>query len=126
VPSVVGLGEDEAGALITGAGLGLRVVEEFSDDVPRGRVIRQSPPGESTVRKGDTVTIVVSKGPRTFPMPDVVGMTENEAVATLRGLGLEVRVVDLPGSSGDRVVGQQPRAGTTVESGQRVTIYVGG
>jgi eukaryotic-like serine/threonine-protein kinase len=126
VPSVVGLGEDEAGALITGAGLGLRVIEEFSDDVPRGRVIRQSPPGDSTVRKGDTVTIVVSKGPRTFPMPDVVGMTENEAVATLRGLGLEVRVVDLPGSSGDRVVGQQPKAGTTVESGQQVTIYVGG
>jgi beta-lactam-binding protein with PASTA domain len=126
VPGVVGLGEDEAGALITGAGLGLRVIEEFSDDVPRGRVIRQSPPGESTVRKGDTVTIVVSKGPRTFPMPDVVGMTENEAVATLRGLGLEVRVVDLPGSSGDRVVGQQPKAGTTVESGQQVTIYVGG
>lgn len=126
VPSVVGLGEEEAGALITGAGLGIRVLEEFSEEVSRGRVIRQTPPGGVTVRKGDTVTIWLSKGPRTFPMPNVVGLSRDEAIARLRGMGLVPRVVDLPGSSGDRVVGQRPRAGTTVESGQEVTIYVGG
>jgi eukaryotic-like serine/threonine-protein kinase len=126
VPSVQGRSEDEAAALITGAGLALKVITEFSDDVPRGDVIRQNPQGGTIVRKGDTVTIVVSRGPRTFPMPNVVGMTENQAVATLRGLGLGVRVIDLPGSSGDKVVGQRPQAGTTVESGQQVTIYIGG
>jgi beta-lactam-binding protein with PASTA domain len=126
VPNVVGLGEEEAGALLTGAALGIRVLEEFSDEVPRGRVIRQNPQGGTTVRKGDSVTIWISKGPQTFPMPNVVGLSRDEAVARLRGLGLVPRVVDLPGSSGDTVVGQQPRAGTTVESGQEVTIYVGG
>ncbi|HEV8572471.1 MAG TPA: Stk1 family PASTA domain-containing Ser/Thr kinase [Actinomycetota bacterium] len=126
VPDLVGRTEQEAGALVTGAGLALRVTEEFSDTVPRGRVISQDPKKGTVVRKGDTVTIVVSKGPRTFPMPDVVGMSKDAATAKLQGLGLRVRVVDLPGSSGQTVVGQQPQAGTTVESGQQVTIYVGG
>ena len=126
VPNVEGRSEDEAAAVITGAGLAVKVVTDFSDDVPRGDVISQNPKSGTIVRKGDTITIVVSRGPRTFPMPDVVGMTENQAVATLRGLGLAVRVIDLPGSSGDKVVGQRPQAGTTVESGQQVTIYIGG
>jgi serine/threonine-protein kinase len=126
VPDLVGRTEEEAGALVTGAGLALRVTEEFSDAVPRGRVISQNPNRGTIVRKGDTVSIVVSLGPRSFPMPNVVGMTEAAARSKLEGLGLRVRVVDLPGSSGDKVVGQQPRAGTTVESGQQVTIYIGG
>jgi serine/threonine-protein kinase len=126
VPDLVGRTEEEAGALVTGAGLGLHVVPEFSDTVPRGRVIDQNPDPGVTVRKGDTVTIVVSEGPRTFPMPDVVGMSRDAAVARLESVGLVPRVVDLPGSSGDTVVGQRPRAGATVESGEEVTIYIGG
>jgi serine/threonine-protein kinase len=126
VPDLVGRTEEEAGALVTGAGLGLRVVPEFSDTVPRGRVIRQDPDPHVTVRKGDTVTIVVSEGPRTFPMPNVLGMSRDAAVARLQSIGLVPRVVDLPGSTGDTVVGQRPRPDTTVESGEEVTIYIGG
>jgi beta-lactam-binding protein with PASTA domain len=124
VPNVVRLGEEEASALITGRGLGLRVTEAFSGEVPRGHVIRQNPEGGTTVREGDTVHIVLSRGPRTFPMPNVVGMSRDEAVARLEALGLAVREIQLPGTSGDRVVYTKPKAGTTVQSGQEVRIYL--
>jgi beta-lactam-binding protein with PASTA domain len=124
VPNVVGLGEEEASALITGRDLGLRVTEAFSGEVPRGHVIRQNPEGGTTVREGDTVHIVLSRGPRTFAMPNVVGMSRDEAVARLEALGLAVREIQLPGTSGDRVVYTKPKAGTTVQSGQEVRIYL--
>jgi serine/threonine-protein kinase len=124
VPDLVGRTEEEAGALVTGAGLSLRIVPEFSDTVPRGRVISQDPDPSVTVRKGDTVTIVVSEGPRTFPMPNVVGMSEAAARARLESLGLVVRAIQLPGTSGNKVVYTKPKAGTTVQSGQEVRIYL--
>jgi beta-lactam-binding protein with PASTA domain len=124
VPDLVGRTEEEAGALVTGAGLALRVTEEFSDTVPRGSVISQAPKAGTIVRKGDTVSIVLSKGPRTFAMPNVVGMSRDEAVARLEGLGLVVREIQLPSTTGDRVVYTKPKAGTTVQSGEEVRIYL--
>jgi eukaryotic-like serine/threonine-protein kinase len=124
VPDVGGLAESEATAILQAANLSVRVVEEFSTEVPRGQVISQQPAAEATVREGGTVTIVVSKGPRRFPMPNVVGADTASAQAQLQGVGLEVRVVTVPNSPGQQVVSQQPDAGTTVEQGQQVTIYV--
>jgi serine/threonine-protein kinase len=104
----------------------VRVVEEFSTEVPRDRVISQDPPAQETVREGGTVTIVVSKGPRQFPMPTVLGLSSAQAKGQLEGLGLVVDVQDLPGSTGDQVVGQLPEAGVIVEAGQTVKIFIGG
>jgi serine/threonine-protein kinase len=124
VPDVGGLTASEATAILQAANLSVRVVEEFSTEVDRDRVISQQPAAEETVREGGTVTIVVSKGPQRFPMPNVVGAETGAAQSQLQGLGLEVRVVTVPNSPGREVVSQQPDAGTTVEQGQQVTIYV--
>jgi beta-lactam-binding protein with PASTA domain len=126
MPGVTGLSEAEASAILSGAGLGVEVTQEFSGEVPRGVVISQSPAGDETVPAESTVTIVVSKGPRTFPMPNVQEQTHDAATATLQGLGLQVRVVDIPVSQGNLVVDQNPEAGTTVQTGQEVTIFIGG
>jgi eukaryotic-like serine/threonine-protein kinase len=124
VPDVGGLTESEATAILRAANLDVRVLEEFSTSVERDRVISQQPPAQETMREGGTVTIVVSKGPRRFPMPNVVGAQTGAARAQLEGLGLQVRVVTVPNSPGQQVVSQQPDSGTTVEQGQQVTIYV--
>ncbi|MGH2737609.1 MAG: PASTA domain-containing protein, partial [Actinomycetota bacterium] len=124
VPEVVGLTGSEAAAILQAANLDVRVVEEFSTTVERDRVISQQPPPEETIREGGTVTIVVSKGPREFEMPNVVGMPTTQARASLETVGLKVRVVTVPNSPGQQVVSQQPDAGTTVQQGQQVTIYV--
>ncbi|HEX6263249.1 MAG TPA: Stk1 family PASTA domain-containing Ser/Thr kinase [Actinomycetota bacterium] len=126
VPGVVGVSASEAEAELLAAGLRVTRTQEFSDRVLRGEVIRQSPEAETRVLPGTAVEIVISRGPREFPMPNVIGMSREEAVATLRGLGLTVDATRVPGSTGDRVVGQQPRADTTVRAGAQVTIYIGG
>jgi serine/threonine-protein kinase len=124
VPDVGGLAETEATAILQAANLDVRVLEEFSTSVERDHVIGQQPSAGETVREGGTATIVVSKGPRRFPMPNVVGGQTSAAQSQLQALGLEVRIVTVPNSPGQQVVSQQPDAGTTVEQGQQVTIYV--
>jgi eukaryotic-like serine/threonine-protein kinase len=125
VPPVEGRPEGEAGSVLTGAGLRVSVDEHHSATVEEGQVISQSPPAGTVLRVGDTVTIVISLGPRRFPLPDVVGMGEAQATARLEDLNLRVNAVNLP-SGGGSVVGQRPRPGSTVEEGDEVTIYVGG
>jgi beta-lactam-binding protein with PASTA domain len=57
-------------------------------------------------------------------MPNVVGTTNDAAIAQLRALGLRVGIVPIPGGNGDSVVSTLPTAGTTVRYGQTVTLYV--
>jgi serine/threonine protein kinase/beta-lactam-binding protein with PASTA domain len=125
VPLVEGLPEGEAGSILTGADLRVSVDEDHSATVEEGNVISQSPQAGTVLRVGDTVTIVISLGPRRFPMPDVVGMTEAQATDRLEGLNLRVDAIDLP-SGGNSVVGQRPEPGTTIEEGDKVTIFIGG
>jgi beta-lactam-binding protein with PASTA domain len=124
VPPVVGLSEDEAAAALKADELNVRVTEEFSATVPKGNVISQSPSAPATLPPGSTVTIVVSLGPREFPMPDVRGQNRAEAEARLQAMGLDVRVVEVPNSAARRVVSQRPDPRVTVRQGQTVTIYV--
>jgi eukaryotic-like serine/threonine-protein kinase len=123
VPSVEGKSESEAGAILLGAELQVSVTEEFSATVPLGVVIRQEPAEGTTVDQDSTVTIVVSKGPRQFPMPNVVGQSTGAARAQLEDAGLVARVVEVPNSDGDQIVSQKPDQGTIVQQGQQVTIY---
>jgi eukaryotic-like serine/threonine-protein kinase len=126
VPEVTGVSQAEATAILAGEGLGVEVTEEFSGEIPRGRVISQSPGANETVPAESTVTLVVSKGPRTFAMPNVEEQTQESATATLQGLGLRVRIVDVPETQGNLVIDQDPEAGTTVQTGQEVTLFIGG
>ena len=126
IPDVAGQKEADAKATLQALGFQTTTTEDFSTSVKKGEVIRTDPPIGSEVPKGGDITIVVSKGPKTFAMPNVVGMTADAATAQLEGLGLKVEEVRVPGSIGDTVVGQKPDKGTTVQQGQKVTIYVGG
>ena len=124
VPKVVGLKQSEASAELQGEGFLVSVSEEFSEKVDKGVVISQTPAQGTDYQPGNTVSIVVSKGPPEFAMPSVVGMGRDEAVSKLRSLGLVVDVSIVPGQSGERVVFQEPAAGTIVRAGDLVHIYV--
>ncbi|MGA9161767.1 MAG: Stk1 family PASTA domain-containing Ser/Thr kinase [Actinomycetota bacterium] len=124
VEKVIGLLQGEAVAVLEAQGFTVDVQEEFSDKVERGTVISQTPTKGTDLQPGGTVTIVVSKGPPEFAMPNVVGMGRDAAVEQLRSLGLLVDVAIVPGHSGSRVVFQEPASGTTVRAGDLVHIYV--
>jgi beta-lactam-binding protein with PASTA domain/predicted Ser/Thr protein kinase len=124
VPDLTGQPAADARATLEALGFKVEVTKDFSSDVSRDHVIGTDPPSGTKVPKGSTVTMSVSKGPKTFPMPDVVGMQREAAVQKLEAFGLSVKVVEVPGTHGNQVVYQDPDPGVTVEQGQQVTIYV--
>jgi beta-lactam-binding protein with PASTA domain len=124
VPKVVGLTEEQATTRLTTAGFVVDRAEDFSNDVPRGDVISQEPTKNTDLQPGQTVTITVSLGPREFPMPNVVGMGRDAAVAKLQALGLRVDVAIVTGQTGSTVVYQMPATGTIVHPGDVVHIYI--
>jgi len=72
VPNVIGLSQVAAQSAITAAGLTVgTVATEFSDAVPQGNVIDQSPPADKRIAEGSLVGIVVSLGP--YPGPVLPG-----------------------------------------------------
>ncbi|MEX2658390.1 MAG: PASTA domain-containing protein, partial [Acidimicrobiales bacterium] len=121
VPSVVGATVDQAKKDITELGLEVTVSERFSSTVDAGIVISTNPGGGATLARGDTVELVVSKGPDLVTVPDVSGMTEDEAIAALKAAGLVAG--DSTGPAGGRVFDTDPGAGTKVERGSRVDLY---
>jgi serine/threonine-protein kinase len=123
VPRVVRMTQEDAAAALAAAGFEVSVTEDFSEDVPRGVVISQDPPRGTELQPGNTVAIVVSLGPPEFPMPNVVGMSKDEAVQKLTDLGLLVDVV-LVRAPGTTVVFQKPVVGAIVQAGDVVHIYV--
>ena len=125
VPNVVGQPAADARATLEALGFTVKQKNAYSTDVPKGDVISTEPPTGETAPKGSKVTMVVSKGPKTFAMPNVVGMTKEEAVSFLQNLGLVVRVYELPLTDPpNTVVLQDPDAGATVKQGQTVKIFV--
>jgi len=123
VPQLQGQTAGDAMKALTALGLQGQVVKQFSTDVPQGEVIGTRPPAGHKVPNGGTVVMLVSKGPRTFPMPNVVGESVGAAKSALEALGLQVQV-SVIGSGGDLVVGESPSHGATVHEGQQVTLFV--
>jgi serine/threonine-protein kinase len=127
VPDLVGLHVDDARTQLDDAQLVTSVKQQESDK-PVGTVLRQSPPPQTLLRKGETVTITVAKEPTTVDVPDVSGAQVNDAVDALTKLGLIPRqktvAVDTPDQDGV-VVEQSPQAGKKVKKGAKVTIRVG-
>jgi beta-lactam-binding protein with PASTA domain len=123
IPKVEGHSAASATTLLRGLGLQVQRVERFDNQVPFADVLHIVPKQGATVHRGDSVTLYVSKGPKTFPMPDVKGLSPTAATAKLQSLGLHVVKSVAPNSSAATVVGQNPAAGSPVRAGSQVTIF---
>jgi serine/threonine-protein kinase len=98
---------------------------EYSDEVPQGVVISTDPKADTTLRPGETVTVVVSKGRAPITVPDLSGKNINEARAILQQLGLAaVESYKDDDAPADTVIGQSPKAGSGVEKDAEVKLDV--
>lgn len=104
-PGVVGLAQAAAQTKLDDAGLGADVEQVYSDSVAPGVVVSTDPRPGARILPGDDVTITVSRGPEVYDVPDLAGLTVDEAEARLG----EVKMV----------LGRQvPRYSETVPQGQ--------
>jgi beta-lactam-binding protein with PASTA domain len=93
VPQVVGRSKAEAENDLTEAGLAVDYADtEHSTETAEGHVLAQSPEHGTDAHRTDTVTLTLSAGPRDVEVPDVVGMSEQEATDALTAEGFEVDV----------------------------------
>ncbi|MGB7979505.1 MAG: PASTA domain-containing protein [Candidatus Nanopelagicales bacterium] len=124
IPSLVGRSGDEAQSTLQALGLKVVRADEFSESVAKDLVISTDPKEGDTAFKGDTVTLVVSKGPPLVEVPDVVGRKESEARTALEGAGFVVKVNKPLPFVVFGVNSQDPRGGTKAPKGSTVTITV--
>jgi len=92
IPTVRGLTVEAAQAALSARDLAGIVggESEFDNDVPLGDVLRVESTSETPVRPGTTLTIIVSRGPDLVDIPDVVGLSINDAVEQLQAAGFTV------------------------------------
>ena len=91
VPPLKGLSRTEAAHRLADQGLQLRRVEErgrYDDRIPAGHVVRQSPDARTLVKRGSSVTVILSLGPQRVEVPELDGRSLPAAQASLSGSGL--------------------------------------
>jgi serine/threonine-protein kinase len=120
IPQVRGLTETDATDLLTGKGFQVSPVQHYSGSVASGTVITSHPTAGRTPVKGSTVTIVVSQGPRTYPVPDVVGASIQDAIKTIKNAGFTPDPKAFAGGGPGTVLrepmgGSQQPHGTSIE-----------
>jgi serine/threonine-protein kinase len=127
VPSVVGSPIDQATATLQAAGF--NSAPTFVDsNQPANTVVSQSPGAGSSAAKGSTVSLTVSKGPKTTQVPDVTNLDVATATNNIQAANLKVRIVNVTvtDQSQDGIVqSQNPQGGTQAPVNSTVTINVG-
>ena len=110
--------------MLTERGVTVDVTEEHNETVPLGKVVSQTP-SSGTLFRGDTVELVVSKGPVMVQVPEVQGVGVEEATRRLQEAGFNVTTVQSDVYVGlEFVVSSDPPQGTMAPSGSTVTLFL--
>jgi len=126
-PSLLGETQAEATAIAAKAGLTVDIGQKaYSEVVPVGSVIRQSPNATERIRKGGAVTLTLSLGKERYQIPALKGTTRQDAESRLRALKLtpSVQLRHSDEVKAGTVMSQSPAAGTTVRPATLVTLIV--
>lgn len=127
VPNVVGKQVTVAKHILEDNHLRVSVSEVSNPDVPAGQVISQSPEANEQVKEQRTVHLVVSKGVGDITMPDITGMTIDQARSRLKNLGLVIGKISAgtDDSKEDGVIlMQSPLGDSKVTKGATVDVTV--
>ena len=91
VPSLAGMTQAQAAKAAAELGLKVEITQEvFSEDVPKGKVLTSDPAGGGRVEVAGTVNLIISKGKDRIEVPDLVGLTVEEATAALKKNNLKI------------------------------------
>jgi serine/threonine-protein kinase len=127
-PSVIGLSQSAANTKLHDAGLEVRVgAPEYSETVAAGKVLGTDPQPGDRILDGDTVTVTMSLGKERYDVPQLRGLTRDEAEQKLRDLNLVVGAPDQQWSETvpqGLVIGSDPKVGTTMRPGAAVGLII--
>ena len=128
VPDVQGQTLDQAQQALKQRGLEGKARYALSDSVPAGSVVSQRPYVGKLVRVGRMVDLLVSNGPKSVAVPDLVGKSLSESQDLLRQSYLQPGEIKRQASDKppDTVLEQRPAASTIVDRDKTVDLQVSG
>ncbi len=128
VPKIIGLDQTQAEKLVSSKGLGLKIIRsQYDEHVPAGLVSEQIPKANNYAKRGQVMEAVISKGNPMVKIPQVAGMSFQEAQIQLAANRLRVgreSMISTLSEPKDSVMAQVPEPGTTVESFSEVDLLV--
>ena len=127
IPDVAGLDGELARAVLTAGGLKVTAADSIATPSESGVTLATRPPAGTARAAGTPVTIVVSAGAASTPIPDLRGLKTQEARRALADAGLNVGRVTTKVSTDHaegEVFEQRPAAGTLSPRGGRVDLVV--
>ena len=127
VPNVVGKPVEVAETTLKKMDLKVSVDEIASDDVPSGQVISQTPSAGTNVKAKRIIHLTVSKGGASILIPDLKGLTLEQAKERLDKLGLSLGAIENgndPDKPSEIIISQSPEPGSKAAKGTRVNITV--
>jgi beta-lactam-binding protein with PASTA domain/predicted Ser/Thr protein kinase len=125
VPFVVQMREDLAVAKLNSKGLAAAVHRQPNENMKIGLVFQQGTVAGARVDKGTAVDIFVSTGPPRVQVPNVMGKSNNDAIAAITDAKLKFKVLQVfSKEDAGTVVAQEPRGGRIVNQGSIVHINV--
>ena len=128
VPNVEGLPQDAATTAITAAKLMVgTITQQTSNTVTTGKVISQDPASGSSVAPGSPVNLVISSGPQMVTVPNVEGLTQDDAATAIRAAKLTVGTITQQTSNTvviGNVISQDPASGSSVAQGSPVNLVI--
>ncbi|MDM7853593.1 Stk1 family PASTA domain-containing Ser/Thr kinase [Cellulomonas alba] len=125
IPSVLGGSQADAKETLSGSGLKLAVKKAYSDTVPAGQVMAQSPKPDAEGHRGETVTVTVSQGPELVDLPNVYGENVANATKRLQEAGFKVEVHQPQGITPLNIVySQHPGGGGGKQAPKGSTVVI--
>ncbi|HUR92765.1 MAG TPA: PASTA domain-containing protein [Gemmatimonadaceae bacterium] len=127
VPNVVGLMYSDGAQRIEKAGFhAVQGESRFHPRAPEGTVLQQDPPAESSQKRGIDVRLAVSAGQRSAPVPQITGLSEQQARVSIANAGFELGTVRREASDQPRgsIIASTPPSGEVLQLPAKVNIVV--
>lgn len=127
VPQVRGMSQEAAAKALGAVNLRTgQILQDYSRKVDQGLVMRTDPSAGTPLKRDAQVSLTLSLGPEPVVVPEVGGMTTEQAQATLSGAGFRPKPVERFDQTVPfgQVIGTDPAEGTTAYRGDRIRVLV--
>ena len=130
LPKVEGASLRDTLLMLKKAGVSVQVIEEYSSSVAQGIILSSSLPQGTALKSGDRITLRASLGKEILyiKVPNLNGLSEQEAVSLLKSSGFKIGEITYKSSKNrlGSVISQSYSAGTSLPEGSKVSFCVSG
>lgn len=126
MPNLINMTEDEAADTLNENSLGITYEYDYSDEIEKGLVCKQSEVAGNIIPKNTTITVTISKGAESIDVEDLTGLTLEEAKSKLvaKGLSYDIEYEYSSDVDIDTVINTDPSSLSSLKKGDTVTLIV--